>query len=250
MQLSLICGQIVIFSSIMLTSGNCDLVASNLFSIPTFLFAGNSMGWLVLLQAFAYSKGSIRSTLIISGSSLLALVSCIQCVCLIRGLVQWKEKFDANKCTIQKALWFDFASLLHTTITWAICIWFNTTSPSSTQIITSLSYVQLIPILAVSVFVDWSDRDTISLAETVFSGNRGFIRYVSHELRSHLSYLSFGLLQLRDEGRHRSSDGSNNEARSMSRQSSHSKVEQKATPDSVLSELQETCDAAVQVRGH
>ena len=64
---------------------------------------------------------------------------------------------------------------------------------------TSQSYLLSCAVMFIMVFFDRRMRDCLILASIASDLHRGFVRFVSHELRSHLSHLTMGLEQLTDE---------------------------------------------------
>ena len=92
--------------------------------------------------------------------------------------------------------------------------------------ISAYSYLQLVPMVASNVFHTFLEGDRETAVAMAMILNRGFVRYISHELRSHLNHMSADIYTLRHE---RAIEGS---GRARSR---------------VLGGMQDSCDSAVGV---
>lgn len=87
------------------------------------------------------------------------------------------------------------------------------------------NYEYLISVAALISFV-LNERNSKNNMEQTFAAadtNRAFTRYISHELRSHLSHLSMGLDQLSDE------------------------VDGRVTAHKMITELQDSCESSIQI---
>lgn len=197
-QLAVLCAQIVLFSSILLMNGNSETTGSEWVSIVPFV--GSNTLLFLLFSTFTLSDSSTRGriVLLVGSSCILAVVLWCEWLCVLRGVHNWQANVGRAVGKLRRAMWCDCAFFIHIVWTWALCIHFNVAPISVNNMITNLSYLQLIPILAVSLSTDLTLQEKASLTTSVVKSNRDFVRYVSHELRSHLSFLSFGLLQLRD----------------------------------------------------
>lgn len=77
-------------------------------------------------------------------------------------------------------------------------LWLVPTSNKFTHDFTRLAYLVEFLLLLVTKFHERVDKDTLKLVSMAMNMNRLFVRFISHELRSHVGHLSMGLDQLTD----------------------------------------------------
>lgn len=231
-QLGLVCGQSIILSSIMLENCNCGLSRQKCLSISSCQHFLGTMMMVMLFLPFSVSHRPGQVGLLVFAGVLALLLISWQFVAIIRqGLGQWRNHGKSHR-----ALWFHLAFFVHVVLIWAMCLRYMASPNRAVHLVQGLCYVQLIPVLGFSCFHDIFQNKP-SLATLVSNSNRDFVRFISHELRSHLSFLSFGLLHLKDGS---SGDGISTSSTLWPRRPP-------ARKGQLLGELQESCDAAVQV---
>lgn len=78
-------------------------------------------------------------------------------------------------------------------------LWLIPTFSGQSIDITRLGYLVAFLLLVVTKFHERLHKDTIKLVSMAMNMNKVFVRFISHELRSHMGHLSMGLEQLADE---------------------------------------------------
>lgn len=122
-------------------------------------------------------------------------------------------------------LWQDYAYVIFILLVWIVKIYFTVCPQESTisSMAIAFSFVQIFPVYS-DFLVHKTSIQYGSLTAKVVKLNREFVRFVSHELRSHVSHMSSGIQQLWED------------AMLIQRDSS-----------GILTELQESCIACLGV---
>lgn len=235
-KLPLICSQTILFSSTLLMNGNCVLVPSRKLSRAPAIVS--NIFWVLILSLLIAPNDSSRLAALLSATACILFLCCVEYLCIFQGMGHWQ-----NVRRMRRAIWFDVAFVLHLLAAWAICLRFCVSPAGRTDAMKALAYLQLVPIMATSLFSDAIGLEKTTVAALVSGANRNFVRYVSHELRSHLNFLAFGLTQLKDEMRDEKT-GSDTTSRFNP---TASKPPPTAAAATLVDDLEEACDSAVRV---
>lgn len=136
----------------------------------------------------------------------LTIVACRQHISFKLSMYEWKLKWIANNTNIShNDILKGFTFIILVLLNWVI-FWTWNHQHASVRLLgvpeleAYINVLAFVPV-AINVMISWPARDTpsVPVAKSATKLHTAFVRFVSHELLSHLSHLSLGLQTIVDD---------------------------------------------------